>query len=239
MKNLIANLSTRRRNIIISAIILCIILTTGGMTALYYSKHPFARKIKAKVKQTFFLTKYHTVAEETTGIGSIQKIEVYENNKLSKKVNIDLNKDVKKIYYNNNTQRLVNYPDGYSVDLPTDYKWSFNYSPIYVKASKGTDEITITREWSPYEDIDQYIDFYLNRFITSDEYRKANNITLVEDGTKKFGNNEGKIIKVKINDLDNSKNDQYIFFTPDSVFKESFVFDLKEFKKNIIHLKMI
>lgn len=30
-----------------------------------------------------------------------------------------------------------------------------------------------------------------------------------------------------------SKDDQFIFFTPDSVFKESFVFDMNEFKKNM------
>jgi len=36
-----------------------------------------------------------------------------------------------------------------------------------------------------------------------------------------------------VNQSKDSKNDQFIFFTPDSVFKESFVFDMTEFKKNM------
>lgn len=36
----------------------------------------------------------------------------------------------------------------------------------------------------------------------------------------------------------NSKDSQYIFCTPDSIFKENFVFDMNEFKKNINKMEM-
>lgn len=43
-------------------------------------------------------------------------------------------------------------------------------------------------------------------------------------------------LAILVNQSKSSKDDQFIFFTPDSVFKESFVFDMSEFRDNMRHV---
>lgn len=63
------------------------------------------------------------------------------------------------------------------------------------------------------------------------------------------GQNYSKILPTEVAELDNKtimkwvsdaksvKADQYIFFTPDSIFEDDFVFDIKEFKKQMENVK--
>ena len=43
--------------------------------------------------------------------------------------------------------------------------------------------MTISGEWSPYEDVDGYLQFYQNRFYESEYFRESNGLTLLQDET--------------------------------------------------------
>lgn len=77
-------------------------------------------------------------------------------------------------------KRFVNKPAGYYVDLDKQADLDLSLSPLFVKASSGLLDITISREYSPYQDVDGYIDYYLNRFILDSSYRTHNGLVLVE-----------------------------------------------------------
>ena len=59
---------------------------------------------------------------------------------------------------------LYNYPAGYRVWLPEGLEWDFTHSNRVAKADGADFSVTISGEWSPYEDVDGYLQFYQNRF---------------------------------------------------------------------------
>ena len=99
---------------------------------------------------------------------------------LSAETEISSSKDNKKIYITDSVKRLVDYPKGYMLDFPKDTEFEFGYSPIYNIAETENYKAVVSREYSPYEDIDWYIATYINNFILSDDYCNANNITRTE-----------------------------------------------------------
>ncbi len=50
--------------------------------------------------------------------------------------------------------------------------------------------VVITREWAPYEDVEWYIDNYMNQYYLDEYYQESNNITLLEN--KKYEHNGAK-----------------------------------------------
>ncbi|MGE5542992.1 MAG: glycosyl hydrolase [Bacillota bacterium] len=96
----------------------------------------------------------------------------------------DFSRDVKTIERLGTAQRLINYPAGYQVDLPPDAEMNFRYSPAYVRASSPALDIKISRERSPYGDVEMYLRDYPNRFIAREDYafyRQVNDIRLIDD----------------------------------------------------------
>ncbi|MGE5542791.1 MAG: glycosyl hydrolase [Bacillota bacterium] len=96
----------------------------------------------------------------------------------------DFSRDVKIIQRVGTAQRLINYPAGYQVDLPPDVEMDFRYSPGYVRASSSALDIKISRERSPYGDVEMYLRDYPNRFIAREDYagyRQVNDIRLIDD----------------------------------------------------------
>lgn len=60
-------------------------------------------------------------------------------------------------------------------------KLDFTKSPIFVKGESENFDVTVSRELSPYDNVDEYKDYYLNRFILNESYQKENKITVKED----------------------------------------------------------
>ena len=162
-----------------------------------------------------------------TGLSGIEEIVLYENNVRSNNGINNLNKDYKRIYYTKDKQRLVNYADGYRIDLPPDYQFDFNYSPIGVKVFNENSEILITNEWSYDFNVSNYIDHYYNRFITSEDYIKANNITLLARTNTNNNVNSLKTVTIQINDMPKDKFDAYSYVTIHNNSRRFYRFMLK------------
>lgn len=106
-----------------------------------------------------------------------------------------------------------NLSDGYMLNLPSDMVFDSSYAPIFTKGQSDSIYINISKEVSPYKDIDWYIDYYLNRFILSEAYQQSNNIIFKSKENKAYNGNNMQIINVVLNGLDNEKFDAYTYVT--------------------------
>jgi hypothetical protein len=93
----------------------------------------------------------------------------------------DYDHDIKHIVYEGDLQTLTNHPSGYAVTLPNDMAVELGYSPIFLRADSDHLTVKISREYSPYADVEGYLRDYPNRFVTNAEYRSANGIELLEN----------------------------------------------------------
>ncbi|MDH7479536.1 MAG: stalk domain-containing protein [Syntrophomonadaceae bacterium] len=94
----------------------------------------------------------------------------------------DFSRDVKKVTYGQASQQLTDYPAGCQLTLPLEMQLDFSISPAFTRASSDRLDLKISREYSPYDDLEMYFEQYLFRYLTSEEYRQANRIELLEDG---------------------------------------------------------
>jgi hypothetical protein len=204
-----------KKKLIVGIIVLCALAVgAAGTLAFYKSQSPSALKMKKQIKYMLLNKQIPKLETEMVGLGNVERVELYENNCLVAREKLDAKKDNKKIYITNENKRLVDYTKGYLVDLPKGAELDFSYSPLYTTAEeKGTYKATISREYSPYDDIDWYIDYYFHRFITSPDYQRANNVTMKEDATETRNGNALRLIDTKIENLDSEPYDGYIYVT--------------------------
>ncbi len=118
--------------------------------------------------------------------------------------------------------RLTNMPDGYSVEVPQGAEFDYSRSEYITKVYGDNYSFTISREYCPYNDYDQamtdalagiypdfkyenhveqYIMYYENRFLLSEEWRKNNDVTLLGVERRKIGGNNAVVIRAVIENL--------------------------------------
>ncbi len=121
---------------------------------------------------------------EIEGFGEIDKMELYENGVRTTSSEYVQVKDNKKVYYSGDTKRVVNYPDGYILDMPADWKPDYTLSTLRVRYD--TDEVTLIASHEPhllgnyYETPEEYLgQLYL--YIGNEDYHKNNKVSVVED----------------------------------------------------------
>ena len=121
-------------------------------------------------------------ATETKDLGEITKLELYENGARTASEELVLVKDNKKFYYAGDIKRFVNYPDGYIIDLPQDWKPDFTLSTLRVRFD--TDEVSLiaSREDNGiryHGGFDNYLrSLYL--FVENVDLQKNNGVSVVE-----------------------------------------------------------
>lgn len=122
------------------------------------------------------------------------------------------NSDVKTIIENEHVDRLINYHDGYYINLPKNLAYDFSLSKDYIKAYNDNIDITISMERSPYSDVWEYIDYYQNRFFLDENYQQKNSITLHENRKEKINGHQAQIISLTRNtDSDTLKLNTYTY----------------------------
>lgn len=181
--------------------VLCSIAAGIGAYFLRTSDHPLARELRSWIKELFF-SERNRLTDETEGLCNITGVQYYQNNLPVPAGSVDRRKDVKVVYRAEGCQRLINYADGYLVDLPSDLSFDFRYSPIYTRAYGSNYQITISREWSPYSDVQEYVDYYLLRFVRNAACRTANEVTLVEERVDPYNQYTAKIVSMVLEGLE-------------------------------------
>lgn len=124
-----------------------------------------------------------------------------------------LNLFIGSVYASAEFKLFKNTSDGYELNLPYNLYFDFSYAPLYTRAYNDSLKVIISKERSPYKDVDYYIDYYLNRFILNENYQTANNITFIEKSDKEYNGNQMQLITVTLNGLPNNKFDGYTYVT--------------------------
>ncbi len=185
----------KKKIIICFALIVCMAV---GLVAVYRSQNPTLLRMKKYIKYKITYQQMPVSKEETGGLDEIEKTLLYENGYLVGREKINPLKDNKKVYLTKDTARLVNYPHGYMVDLPQNVKFDFDYSPLYTKVTGKDFDATLSMEYSPYDDVDGYLAYYLNRFILSEDYQKGNNLNVSERKFTTEKGHEAQVINAEI-----------------------------------------
>jgi len=188
-------------------------LCFAGAIGFYKSQNAAALKLKKSIKHKFVGIRLPDIPMESLNLPEVVGTEIYENNRLVAREDTSGLQDIKKIYVTKDKKQLIDYAKGYIMDFPPESVFDFSYGHILTSVKNNLFTAVISREYSPYEDVDGYIDYYLNRFINNPNYIKANNITYLSKKDMPLGRENAQIISVKLNDLPGNKPDGYTFVT--------------------------
>ncbi|MDR2420949.1 MAG: acyltransferase family protein [Oscillospiraceae bacterium] len=108
---------------------------------------------------------------------------------------------------------FINRPDGYSIELPLGFAADLSLASSVTRYISDDLDVTVSREWSPYDDVDGYIAHYLNRFITDEGWRAANDIDLLADTTENIGGRACRVISLRVNGLPENAPGIYTYVT--------------------------
>ncbi len=141
--------------------------------------------------------------EYTDDLTAVTDIEAYQNNmRLADPTQADLRYDVKKVYRMKKTRdqaaftRVVDFPNGFYVDLPGYVKFEFDLGDGGIRGFADDYEVLLTLEASPYDDTVGYLDEYINKYVGNPEFQKANNITLHRDLLCNMGEHRVRLLSV-------------------------------------------
>ncbi len=152
---------------------------------------PFLQEHFAKLKYNLNRHEY------TEGLTNVISLAAYQGNvQLADPELADFRYDVKKVYQTRDFTRVVDFSNGYYVDLPGTPTFDFSRGEGGVKVYGDGYEALFTREGSPYEDTLKYIDEYINKYVANPAYQEANNITLHEDTVRNIGNIPVRILSM-------------------------------------------
>ncbi len=126
--------------------------------------------------------------KEIEGFGEVDKMELYENGVRTTSDEYVQVKDNKKFYYSGDTKRVVNYADGYILDMPADWKPDFTVSTA--RSEYKNDEVTLvvsneTDSLGIYGGTESALEAMF-RFIRTDEYIAKNRIEKLGEETITF-----------------------------------------------------
>ncbi len=95
--------------------------------------------------------------------------------------------DVKEIQVGNNKKYMVNHSRGYAMEFPRDATFDLTSGNEFIKAKTEKYDITVSKEFSPYEDVRGYIRDYLHKFLLNDRFREQNKIEIHKNSVEKIG----------------------------------------------------
>ena len=125
---------------------------------------------------------------------------------------------------------FTNNPKGYQLELPKDVSFNTELNYLQTKVINSDFDLRITREWSPYEDIDWYIDTYLTNYIKDSYWRSENNVKFSKG--KMWENKYKYIVDSESIRLDDMQANQYDGYTYAIIKGEGRIFFFFMFKYN-------
>ncbi len=127
-------------------------------------------------------------ATETEGLSTLTGLELYENGERSLATTASVLKDVKKIYNTALYRRVVNYVDGYQIDIPFDWQEDFSLSDLRSRYTSDHYTLNVSFEnQSPYGNTasgwNTYFTEWIARYIGNSSYMSANNLSYTRTPT--------------------------------------------------------
>ena len=222
----------KRICILLTALLIFIIAAVCAIRLIYPYAEPYLSRAATRLRSVRLRPVSISSLIQEPLAGCTETV-LYTNNEPKKNADkVQTQKDNKLMEYADGVTRLTDFTTGFSINLPGKMEPDFTHSPNYIKLTSDFCDITISRERSPYEDIDEYIAHYLNRFITNEDYQVNNGIELMADTTRSCGTNNVRIISVKIADMPQDRKNVYTYATIKTGGREFFRLMLR-FRTNI------
>ncbi|MBQ3094031.1 MAG: hypothetical protein IJC52_02565 [Clostridia bacterium] len=123
---------------------------------------------------------------ETQGFGEIDKMEYYENGVRTTSDQYVQVKDNKKVYYSGDKKRVVNYTDGYILDMPADWKPDYSMSSLRVRYDSDEASLIVSHETGVigastfYKTGEEYI-ATIYRFLKDPKFQLNNGVTKISE----------------------------------------------------------
>lgn len=162
------------------------------------SQNPYLLPVKRALKYDLLHRSPISQKDRTAGLEPGYTVEHYGNGNL---LNEDFagETDRKTVYRDGERTRLVNYLDGYRLDLPAGTGFDLSLSPLFVRAAGEGFDAVISRESATYnglkdviafelstflpflfrdETVKAHVDYYEYRFLLSPEWQESNGVAV-------------------------------------------------------------
>ena len=156
----------------------------------------------------------------TDGLSAITEVELYENGELSHRDSLVESHDNKVMYYTDTVKRVINYTDGYYIDIPTGWQPDYSLSPIRSRYEDERSVLTVTKEEMIYaEGYDFFLEECFFRHIKNTEYLRNNNISMIKPShTEQYGRYTAEYVHLRLEDVEPGTLNYYdycILYDPD------------------------
>ena len=94
--------------------------------------------------------------------------------------------DVKEIQVGNGKKYMVNHSRGFAMEFPRDTTFDLTSGNEFIKARTEKYDITVSKEFSPYERTRYYIRDYLHKFLLDERFQEQNKIVIHKNSVEKI-----------------------------------------------------
>lgn len=163
-------MNKRKKTVLIVLLIIAVVgaICAGIVYKLYTDQNPAIIEFKDKLKVFLCDIRISKLKDENAGITPGETL---------------FDDGAKKVITTDRGKRLIHYASGYYIDFPESAEFDFSCSPSYVKVTTEDYSVTISREYASAGDVQEYIEYYLDRFLLDEEYRAVNRIELLSEKT--------------------------------------------------------
>lgn len=140
---------------------------------------------------------------------------------------------------------LLDHPKGYMLSFPEHMHFDLSISPELIKVYDDDMTVIVTREWAPYEDVEWYIDNYMNQYYLNEYYQESNSITLLENEKYEHDGAKAQFISIRRSPGKQTvkrQNDYSYFFVHSKTGAQAFfrvMFKTKNYEKDAPVIKEI
>jgi mannan endo-1,4-beta-mannosidase len=181
----------------------------------------------------------------TQGLSEVQWAELYENGSRVERDSLVNSRDNKVFYVTNSNKRVINYADGYLMDLPLDLQPDYSLSPVRSRYSNGDIVLTVTKESIPENySYDVLMDECYNPLLKDDEFIRNNNITRVSSsratyninkltGDNSVGSYLAEFFTLRLNNMSSSSKSLYNYVILSNRASDTYYFFLCKSNKPV------
>lgn len=186
---------------------LCLLCALPGCSGGLTGKAPGPTEEQLTAVREELVTKSHV-----KDLGGVNKMEFYENGLRTASAEMNEARDNKLIYYGETVKRVVNYTDGYILDIPLDWVPDYSLSPIRVRYTADGLQATITVEEMIETNMETQLKEQVNKWLLNEDYQQANRITELQPTEEKaYGDFKAQIIRLKMEDLPQGGKPYYTY----------------------------
>ncbi|OGO79569.1 MAG: hypothetical protein A2Y23_09375 [Clostridiales bacterium GWB2_37_7] len=98
---------------------------------------------------------------------------------------------------------------GFNITMPDDLQMDDSYTPYYIRFSNDEFDLKISKERSPYDDLDPYFNNYIYKYLLNETFQKVNGIKLIEHTNTTINDRKTKIVVLSRDAVDPSAKDYY------------------------------